>query len=55
MKRSLYLLGTLLLLVLSLTGCDLVGDVIEFTLWTVLIIVIVVVLIVIAIVKAIFD
>lgn len=55
MKRPLYLLGALLLLTLSLAGCDLVGDVIEFTIWTVLIIVIVVVLIVAAIVKAIFD
>lgn len=55
MKRSTYLLSALLLLAFSLTGCDLVGDVLEFSLWTLLIVVVIIVLIVIALVKAFFD
>lgn len=55
MKQPIYLVSGLLLLALSLAGCDFVGDVIEFSLWTLLIIVVAIVLIVIALVKAFFD
>ena len=55
MKRSIYLLSGLLLLALGLAGCDFVGDVIEFSLWTLLIIVVCIVLIVAALIKAFFD
>lgn len=55
MKRSAFLFPLLFLLTVSLTGCDFVGDVIEFSLWTLLIIIVAVVLIGIALVKAFMD
>lgn len=55
MKRLTYLLIALLFLTFGLAGCDFVGDVIEFSLWTLLIIVVAIVLIVAALIKAFFD
>ena len=53
MKRPVFFL--LPLLAVGLTGCDFVGDVIEFSLWTMLIVVVAVVLIGVALVKAFMD
>ena len=55
MKRLTYLLITLLFLTFGLTGCDFVGDVIEFSLWTLLIVIVAIVLVIAALIKAFFD
>lgn len=48
------LLGLLLLLTVTLSGCELVGDVLEFGLWAVLIVVILVVALVVWLFKKVF-
>lgn len=47
-------LGLVLLITLSLSGCELVGDVLEFGFWVLLIIVVVVVALVVWLFKKIF-
>lgn len=47
-------LGLLLLLTVTLSGCELVGDVLEFGLWAVLIVVILVVALVVWLFKKVF-
>lgn len=47
-------LALLLLLALSVSGCDFIGDVFEFSLWLVLIVVVVVVLLIVAVFKSFF-
>ena len=51
MKHSPFLIAVLLLLAVSTSGCDFVGDVIEFGLWTVLIILVLIVVIIWLLVK----
>lgn len=48
------LVGLLLLLTLSLSGCDLVGDVLEFGFWAMLIIVVLVIALVVWLFKKVF-
>ena len=54
MKRLPWLV-LLFFVVLSVSGCDFVGDVLEFGLWLVLIVVIVIVLLIYAFYKAFID
>ena len=55
MKRYPLLLAALALLAVSTSGCDFIGDVIEFSLWTILIIVVAVVLIIAVLIKQFID
>lgn len=48
------LMAVLLLVTLSLSGCDLVGDVLEFGFWTLLIVVVLVVALLVWIFKKLF-
>ena len=55
MTRSSSLPAALVLLALALSGCDAVGDVVEFGLWTLLIVLILIALIVYAFIRTFTD
>ena len=57
MTRNNRLLLTLVLLLLapSMAGCDLIGDVLEFGFWTLLIVVAIVVILVVVLLKSFLD